>query len=222
MKKRKLDLLYRNSGTAAATKIQRIAFNISRSNAADAGPWNAPKLMSEEGSALAKRTGPGSAYEIPYVDDRKRFSVSDREVEAWRKYEAGDMTEWEDPTGETDPDYKLFCTNEHSEAERFDPDRQRQIDEQEPHEGYDEPEPDDEEEMAEENNRLSRTEGAFDRQRLFRAIDRLTRRTKKRLAKGHDGRSYGRDNRGRSYSACSGTIGGIQEWNAAFARGEVV
>lgn len=217
MKPRKIDLIYKNLGTASATKTIQTALSISRSNALDSTSGSTPPLMSAEGSALAKNSAPRSAFDVPYLDDpRKKFSVSDREVAAWRKFQIGDMTEWDDPEGESDPDYKLFCLNERSEAERFDPGRKRQIDEQEPE--FDE---EGEEELeAEENEALARTRGAFDRGRLYRAIDRLTRRTKKRL-RGHDGRSYARDDRGRSYSACTGMIGGVEAWNEAFARGEV-
>jgi len=227
---KKIDLLYRNTGTASATKIQQTAFAISRSNAKDAGPWNVPKMMSEEGSALAKNSQPRNAFEVPYLDDpRKKFSVSDREVEAWRKFQPGDMTEWEDPAGETDPDYKLFCTNERDESKRFDPNRKPQIDAEEEFDEnlLDEKElldQESEEEIAEENRQLARTGGAFDKARLYRAIDRLAQRTKKHFTKGRDhGRSYGRDNRsGRSYSACSGFLGGVAAWNEAYRCGEVV
>jgi hypothetical protein len=195
---KKTDRMYRNSGKAMATRIQQNALNISRSNAKDAGPWNVPRLMSEEGERLAKLSAPCSPYEIPYVDSRQRFSLGDDEPEMWRRFKSGDQTPWDDPEVE-DPDEKLFAVNTDESEE--------------------EPEDDEEEESeTAENESLARTQGAFDRQRLYRAIDRLSRKSKRRVAS-RDGRSYGRD--GRSYSTCSGFIGGVEAWNAAFARGEV-
>jgi hypothetical protein len=204
---RKFDLLYKNSGRAAATKTQQIAFDIARSNARDSTSGSVPPLMSTEGAALAKRTAPGSAFDIPYLDDRReRFAVSDTETEAWRRFKPGD-----DPGAiVSDPLSALIA---------------EQSDESEPEETEEEFDEllEDEGSEIEENGELSRTGNAFDRARLLRAVDRLTRRTKKRLAKGHDGRSYGRDNRGdRSYAVCTGMIGGLNEWNEAYRRGEVV
>jgi len=210
---KKIDLLYRNSGKALANTTQQNALSIGRTNAKDFS--NVPPLMSPEGAALAKNTAPRSAYEVVGVDDRTRMSLSDTEPEMWRRFQPGDATPWDNPE-EEDPNHKLFTTNERGEYEEEDPDLRRQIDEQEPHEGYDDEE---EEEMAA-NESLARTENAFDRQRLFRAIDRLTKRTKKRLVRGHDGRSYARD--GRSYSLSHGCLGGVTEWNALFRQGEIV
>ena len=172
---KKCDLLYRNSGRSLAHRITQTAFAISRSNARDAGPWNTPTVMSEEGARLAKLSAPGSVFDIPYAS-RQRFAVSDDEAEAWRKFKTGD-----DPASIV-PDPLTALNSNEEESEEYDDD---------------------------------------DPTRLFQAIDRLSRRSKKRL-RGHDGRrSYARDDRGRSYSACTGMIGGVEAWNEAFARGEV-
>jgi hypothetical protein len=201
MKTRKLDLIYRNTGKASATKIQQTALSISRSNAKDAGPWNVPSLISAEGSALAKHSQPRNAFAVPYLDDpRQKFAVSDTETEAWRKFKPGD-----DPGAiVSDPLTEIIAESDNEE---------------EPEE-FDDAEP--LEEAAEENMALSRTRGAFDRH-LLKAIGRLIVHTKKKLVRGRDsGRSYGRDNRsGRSYSACTGCIGGRDEWNKLFAAGEL-
>ena len=155
---RKFDLMYRNAGQAAATKITQGALAISRANAKDSGPWDVPKIMSQEGAALAKITAPGNPFEIPYLNDRReRFSVSDDEPEAWRKFKPGD-----DPASiHRDPLSVLVERESGSEEGGYD-------------DYSDEPEIEDEDEepleaAATENEELAQTGGAFDKQRLYRA-----------------------------------------------------
>ena len=190
---KKFDLIFKNSGKASATKTIQTALGISRTNARYSTDANIPALMSQEGSALAKNSAPRNAFDVPYLDDPKtKFAVSDRDVETWRRFRPGD-----------DPE-SASSEEEEPEEEEFDEDE--------------------EEEVTAENERLARsTNGAFDKQRLYRAIDRLVRKTQKRLRKvgrGHDGRSYARDD-GRSYTTTHGCIGGIDEWNQLFRQGEI-
>jgi hypothetical protein len=194
---KKVDLMYKNSGKAAAHRTQQIALDAARSNASRDG--GTPPLMSTEGARLAKLSAPCSPYEVPYLEDgRERFAVSDEERETWRRFKTGD-----DPSSlQPDPLSALIAEQNDESEEEFD---------EEP----------DEESEVEENRELAQTGGAFDRARLFRAIDRLAKRSKRRVAS-RDGRSYGHDNRGdRSYAVSTGFIGGLEAWNAAFARGEV-
>jgi hypothetical protein len=198
MKNQKVDLIYRNTGRAAAHKIQQTALNISRSNAKDAGPWNASLLMSPEGAALAKKSATCNAFEVPYSDDpRQRFAVSDTETESWRKFKPGD-----DPASIVSGSVTALIaeqSDEEEEPEEFDEEHEEEDDLLDPE--------------------TVKTGNAFDRARLFRAIDRLTKRTKRRVAS-RDGRSYAQDD-GRSYTTCTGCVGGADEWNELFRRGEV-
>ena len=213
MKTTKIDRIYRNTGKAAATKIQQTAFDAGRSNAKDA-PWNSDLLMSKEGAALAKNSAPRSAYEVVGVDDRERLSLSDTDPRMWQKFRRGDSTPWDSPDTarldplDDDPELRSLHTMDFDDPEEEEP------------EDLEDDEPDELEEEVEENRTLARTNGAFDKQRLYRAIDDLVRRTQRKLGRGRDaGRSYGRD--GRSYSVCTGTLGGVAEWNEAYERGEL-
>ena len=215
MKTNRIDRIYKNSGRSLATRITQNALDISRSNARDNAPWNSDLLMSKEGAALAKNSAPRSAFEVVGLDDRERLALADTDPRMWQKFRRGDATPWDDETTarldplEDDPELRSLHTMDfddpEEETEELDPEAEN--------------EDEDEDEVFAENESLARTEGAFDRERLYRAIDRLTRKSKRKLGRGHDGRSYGRD--GRSYSVCTGCLGGIDEWNRAYDAGEL-